>query len=290
MSRAGAMQTWFFHRGALGDSVLLWPRLRTELRTGRGVALVTDAEKARLAAAELGVTGIDAESRRFNDLWREGAAISEVTGAARVVCAGGGGDPAGEWGVNIQRMFPGAVLEVIGRPSRAMYNGVDAAAAVSLRENAGRDVVVHVGAGSDQKRWPIAGWAEVVAALRHDSTVHGAAMKRRRGVDVIAGEVEQERLGPGERTLFEKMGGRFVGSLQELASTVRAARVFLGCDSGPAHLAAALGVRTVALFGPSDPRVWAPIGPAVRVVAPDSPRAIDWLAPMRVMEEAAPLM
>jgi len=55
------------------------------------------------------------------------------------------------------------------------------------------------------------------------------------------------------------------------------AAVFLGNDSGPTHLAAQLGVATVALFGPTDPRRWAPVGPRVTILKPDAPADMDWL-------------
>ena len=48
------------------------------------------------------------------------------------------------------------------------------------------------------------------------------------------------------------------------------AGLFVGHDSGVTHLAAAWGAPTLALFGPTDPAVWAPVGPDVRVLrAPD---------------------
>ena len=46
--------------------------------------------------------------------------------------------------------------------------------------------------------------------------------------------------------------------LVTLARVLKKARLFLGTDSGPSHLAAALGTKTVSLFGPSDPKIWAP--------------------------------
>lgn len=49
--------------------------------------------------------------------------------------------------------------------------------------------------------------------------------------------------------------------LRELATLVRHAALFLGCDSGPAHLAAALKVPTVSVFGPTDPARNGPYGP-----------------------------
>jgi ADP-heptose:LPS heptosyltransferase len=43
---------------------------------------------------------------------------------------------------------------------------------------------------------------------------------------------------------------------------------FIGNDSGITHLAAAVGAPTLAVFGPTDPALWAPRGKAVRVVGP----------------------
>ncbi|MGH2669848.1 MAG: glycosyltransferase family 9 protein, partial [bacterium] len=51
--------------------------------------------------------------------------------------------------------------------------------------------------------------------------------------------------------------------LRRLAALLEAARVFVGNDSGPSHLAAALGCPTLVLFGPTDPAVWAPVGDRV---------------------------
>lgn len=273
------MRVWYFHRGALGDSVLLWPRLRAEVRAGFEVTLVTDGEKARLAARALGVQGVDAEQPRFNALWRAGAAVEAVGGVARVAVAGGGGDVAGVWGENARRMFPGAAFEEIGRPSRALYGGADVGRDVPRRENRGGPVVLHVGAGAEEKRWPLARWAEVAAGLRAAGEVV-----------LIAGEVERERLSAEERAAFASMGGRYLGSLAELAEVLKGARVVIGCDSGPAHLAAALGVATVALFGPTDPAAWAPIGPAVRVLAPARPCGMAWLEAGVVLDAAAAVM
>ena len=58
-------------------------------------------------------------------------------------------------------------------------------------------------------------------------------------------------------------------SLAELASVLLAAEVFVGNDSGVMHLAGALGVPTVGLFGSTNPDWTAPLGPATRVLAAD---------------------
>ena len=89
--------------------------------------------------------------------------------------------------------------------------------------------------------------------------------------------------GPGERGLAERVVATAAGhailsietpTLLDLAEILRPARLFIGCDSGPLHLASALAVPTVALFGPKDPRVYGPRSPAHRVVYnPDAARA-----------------
>jgi len=68
--------------------------------------------------------------------------------------------------------------------------------------------------------------------------------------------------GPGERELAEATGGRLAPptSLRELAFLLRNAEVVIGGDTGPLHLAAALGTRVIGLYGPTDPRRNGPYG------------------------------
>ena len=51
-----------------------------------------------------------------------------------------------------------------------------------------------------------------------------------------------------------------------MAMELAAAGLYVGNDSGITHLAAASGCKTVAVFGPTDPKVWAPRGPNVTAV------------------------
>ena len=55
--------------------------------------------------------------------------------------------------------------------------------------------------------------------------------------------------------------------LSEIAALLSLARAVVGNDSGPTHLAAAVGCPTVALFGPPIRPLWAPLGAHVRVIA-----------------------
>jgi heptosyltransferase-3 len=58
-------------------------------------------------------------------------------------------------------------------------------------------------------------------------------------------------------------------SLRELAALTARARLFVGVDSAPMHIAAAMGTPVVALFGPSGDLEWGPWGVAHRIVASD---------------------
>ena len=60
-------------------------------------------------------------------------------------------------------------------------------------------------------------------------------------VEVIAGEVERERLGARERAVFEGMGGRFVEDVMELADVVRGRGCLRGAIAGRRHLARSWG-------------------------------------------------
>jgi heptosyltransferase-1 len=74
--------------------------------------------------------------------------------------------------------------------------------------------------------------------------------------------------GPGERELAEATEGRLAPptSLRELAWLLQRAEVVIGGDTGPLHLAAALGTKVIGLYGPTDPRRNGPYGQLARVI------------------------
>jgi heptosyltransferase III len=65
-------------------------------------------------------------------------------------------------------------------------------------------------------------------------------------------------------------------SVTLLAAILAQAQGYLGHDSGVTHLAALLGVPTVAMFGPTDEQRWAPLGKSVKVVKGGSCSCMDW--------------
>ena len=63
--------------------------------------------------------------------------------------------------------------------------------------------------------------------------------------------------------------------LPVLGAILAGCRAFVGHDSGISHLAAAAGAPCILLFGPTDPAVWAPANPGVRVLASETGRVED---------------
>jgi hypothetical protein len=116
-------------------------------------------------------------------------------------------------------------------------------------------VVLQPGAGSTVKVWP--GFAALTRRLR-DADLPLVAL-----AGPADGSVVEALLGAG--VLAEDRVVRD-WPLPDIAALLSLARALVGNDSGPTHLAAAVGCPTVALFGPTDPAVWGPVGSRVRVV------------------------
>lgn len=125
--------------------------------------------------------------------------------------------------------------------------GREAEAAKALP--AGRIAAVAPGARWTTKRWPAGKFAEVVRAL--------AA----RGFSpLLVG-------GPGDAEVLAAVRAELGGAVPDtvslgvgaLAAAVRRSAVLVSNDSGPVHLASALGVPVVAVFGPTSPERWRPL-------------------------------
>jgi heptosyltransferase-3 len=114
-------------------------------------------------------------------------------------------------------------------------------------------IAIHVGSGSEKKNWPLERWQAVAAGFSTSEVVF------------ITGEAEEERgIQPTGHTLWHAL------PLAELAGRLSTCTAFLGHDSGISHLAAACGVPSLLLFGPTDPAIWAPPQPWVQVLRDDT--------------------
>jgi ADP-heptose:LPS heptosyltransferase len=139
----------------------------------------------------------------------------------------------------------------------------------SVGANADRFVVCHPGSGARIKCCPLEALEAVVGRLRIGGT----------GVVWMIGPTEMECHGRAYRDRLSR-SAPVIGeeSLPAAAGLLGGADTFVGNDAGMTHLAAALGLRTVALFGPTDPDIWRPLGERVAVVRFDSPDDGDSLA------------
>lgn len=103
-------------------------------------------------------------------------------------------------------------------------------------------IILHPGSGGRHKVWP---WFEQLAALLPDAAILSGPCER--GFPAANPRIERS-------------------DLTEVAEELRRCRRFIGNDSGMTHIAAYWGTPTVALFGPTDPQVWGPVGRRVDVL------------------------
>ena len=122
-------------------------------------------------------------------------------------------------------------------------------------------LAIHPGSGSPRKNWSLNHWARLLARLipSYDSVL------------LVSGEADAEIAQAIEPLIpADKLRSCANRPLSHLVAELSQATLFIGHDSGVTHLAAATGIPTVALFGPTDPVIWAPNGNNVSVIqSPD---------------------
>jgi heptosyltransferase-3 len=114
---------------------------------------------------------------------------------------------------------------------------------------AGDFAVIHAAPMFNYKRWTVAGWRAVAEMLS----------SRRLAVIATGGPGREERAYLDEvwsGVPIERRDGKL--AWPALAGLLARARVYVGPDTSVTHLAAASGCATVALYGPTDPRLWGP--------------------------------
>jgi ADP-heptose:LPS heptosyltransferase len=288
------------HPGALGDVLLALPALAhlAHVRPGAHRVLATAPRVAALLAdaecvEETGPLDALGLHRLFTGDG-DAATLARLAGHDTIVSWLGAGDPvfrrhlaaldgAGTRRVIVARGSPGLdaarhaawhfldTLAPLGPlpgalpPVRLAAGPVErawAAAWLEARAAAAGPVVLHPGAGSPGKVWP------GMAALGRRLVVRGLP------VVAVTGPAEPEAGVPGAHAAPDL-------TLRQLVALFERAAVVVGHDSGLTHLAAVVGCPTIALFGPTAPAVWSPVGPAVTVLAgagssePDPWRGLD---------------
>lgn len=176
--------------------------------------------------------------------------------------------------------------------------------------------VLHPGSGSPKKCWPVERFVELAELLVRGA---GTGPRRKSGVGSVpdhavsttpdshrglAGPEVQPRGGRESQVVFvlgpvecERWTQERVAGIQRelpvilcpplttLAGLLEGASGYVGNDSGVSHLAAAVGAPTVAIFGPTRPEHFAPVGPKVGVVRARSLRRISAQQVVQVLQE-----
>jgi ADP-heptose:LPS heptosyltransferase len=161
--------------------------------------------------------------------------------------------PAGSYGAS--RPARDAVRLAV--PAEARARAADLLAGVA---GAASIVVVHAGGGREIKQWNLDRFADVANRL---AASHDAAI-------VLSGDA-------GDRALVDAVKADLAATVRcvdltgradlvTLAAVLAKANLLVTGDTGPMHLAAALDVPVVAVFGPSDPARWGPFSPRARVI------------------------
>ena len=121
-------------------------------------------------------------------------------------------------------------------------------------------VVVHPGSGGRRKCWPVEKFVGLIRDLVHSGVT----------TLVLHGPAEEDLLPALQSGLPPEALLLASPELPRLAALLAMGKLFVGNDSGPGHIAAAVGTSTLSLFGPTDPRVWAPRSECARwIQAPE---------------------
>ncbi len=249
--------------GALGDFVVSLPVIAALIEAGfavdvvitarfapllpRGVARVLDVGGAEFLWFYAGQTPPDGLGP-----WQLGLAFSAATAEAmrthgvpevRLAPALQPGSPAS---AQFMEMLKSPWLPSSGGAAREFTARHTPLIAVDVAPVPPGTVLLGPGAGASAKRWPLTRWKDVARALR----AQGVG-----SIVAVRGPEEREEHGWGALGVPVESPG-----LGDTASLAAGAAVWLGPDSGPAHLAAAVGIRVGVVFGPTDATIWAPPG------------------------------
>ncbi len=241
------------------DRVHLWPR-----DAGRaGWRMVRD--EVRAGGYEVAVD----LQRILKSAW-----LARSSGAARVLGMDRRRAKEFSWLLTTERIAPGdprehmverylafarhlGALDSVARHLLPADLQAAAWAKVQAHKLGGPPVILNVGASKPLNRWPAERFGELARALHAELDVP----------IVLTG-------GPSDRSDADRALAAAEGSatdlvgatdLRQLYHLMDHARLFVGCDTGPMHLAAARGLPVVALFGPADPRRTGPWGSNHRV-------------------------
>jgi len=144
------------------------------------------------------------------------------------------------------------------------------------RQGPGILLAVHPGSGSAEKCWPWEKFCKLIQIISQRYTVL-----------LILGEVELERFPEPHLALLRRSASAVVDclSLEKLAGVLACCSGYVGNDSGVSHLAGSLGTASLVIFGPTDARIWKPLGPKVRTIQADNLQTLSVDRVLQALEE-----
>lgn len=256
------MRTLVIHLGGIGDFLLSCPSLAA-LRSSGPIELLGKRERLQIAVdGGLADAAHDADSCDLDTLFsmpsprlrRFLAGFDRCVAWLRPDAAML--DAMRECGIEQAHAYPGLPPADWARHASAYYldcldledPGPPRFSFQNLDEAPDLDLVIQPGSGGRQKNWPLDNFRVVADELT----------RRGRGVVWCTGSAEDQMqdLQPSLAPM----------PLARLGRTLARVRLYIGNDSGITHLAAAAGCPTLAIFGPTNPAVWAPRGENVRVI------------------------
>lgn len=279
MVKDDSPRTLVVHVGGIGDLILTFPALRALSKLGP-VEIAGPLERAQLAVdAGCAVAAHDLDAiglysafsspapslRSFLQNFQRAVVWmrdpDEVLKKAFGKCGvydftSVAGIPPPEWEAHASEYF----LEQLG-----VHAGDDLVLRPRWNARNSRGAIIHPGSGAAAKNWDMNNFLQVAQALKVDC---------------------EWILGPAEEGLKLSANARVAPrrTLSELSGRLAKASLYVGNDSGVSHLAGSMGCPTIAVFGVTDPRIWEPLGPRVRVMGP------PWPAPDDVIAQAKQLL
>ncbi len=279
--------------GGLGDTILMWPAIHCMRQRfpSAQIDLMGNRERCELLAVEGGVDlALDVEGSGLHYLFEISARLPDQVCARfqaydTIVAFAAPGDYAlaenlsacgvaevhaflpfpvqadkihiadhiinSLAGVGLASQVEPALLPVSDTESedgRRLLDGLDLAG--------NKPVLIAPGSGSTSKNWAAQNWAELLPGIEFEG--HRPVL--------LQGPADAEPVEQVQKCLENPVPVLVNNSARDLKGVLAQVALFVGNDSGPAHLAAALGTPTVAIFGPSDPVLWSPRGPQVEIV------------------------
>ncbi|OCC16189.1 ADP-heptose--lipooligosaccharide heptosyltransferase II [Dissulfuribacter thermophilus] len=270
----------FWHDGALGDLLISVPCILTvkELENSFNSTLIARGEQARLLT-QLGVVKdfIPSNSSCLLSLFNNQS--NEIIEGARAVILFTR-NPNSDLSATLKRL-KGSSFKIINTNPYTSNNGprslyiyqIEQAKSlygikdgrtilnrVPCERSPSNSIIIHPGSGGKRKCWPSEKFRELALALkRHFIDIR---------IKMIIGPTEEERI-HDFRPLFDITGIELIrnAALIDIYNELKSSLLYIGNDSGISHLAAFTGIPTIIIFGPTDPAIWAPPYPWVKIVS-----------------------